>query len=227
MTTILYDSFLNIDKDMVKYRLLNSLAFKLLDGEIVENQEIDDIMRTKIKTIQNIYTFIYTDILELILSINEQNLSKNMIKIKYDLIFLFKIIEERMLVNNFKVNNNPYLINNCVTSFNYLEANYLKRIKDSITARIILDQLDDLLNKKNDYFINPDNMSKAITKQIIVRATMVIASEDVRNDIIETFKDVMDDEDLSQYLCIKIIKDSLSCFKQDIKIPKFVYFKKM
>lgn len=155
---------------------------------------------------------------------NLRNIDSESINIIYRISFLFSEIEEELIQNKFKINDEPYLLTKMFIDIYNQDENLLNSIRYIIFSNHLNMSLDNIKNYYN-YDLKNDNIRrKIIVQSYYIRSLIILLDEETVNELKNLFSYGIGNQlslnHISQVL--KLFGDCFNHQKEDVEIPKIV-----
>lgn len=155
---------------------------------------------------------------------NSRNIDSESINIIYRISFLFSEIEEELIQNKFKINDEPYLLTKMFIDIYNQDENLLNSIRYIIFSNHLNMSLDNIKNYYN-YDLKNDNIRrKIIVQSYYIRSLIILLEEETVNELKNLFSYGIGNQlslnHISQVL--KLFGDCFNHQKEDVEIPKIV-----
>jgi len=191
------DSINSLEEKIVYKRIFNKISeliFKLPFDDEVDEYAYDDCFSNKTKEEREIIRkkcivneYIEKDVLMLFLSIIENNLELEelkeyktmLVKMKYNLAFVFEKVENDLLSDNFKISDSPYMVSKMISDLLFISSEDYGMIKLVTLRGNINDNIRYIMNLgKNPEDTNKDDFIKIIISSFLLESAMLFNSED-------------------------------------------------
>lgn len=177
---------------------------------------------------KKIFYQLYLDNLRCFLAIldkeNHNTIDSEYVNIIYRISFLFSEIEEELIQNKFKINEQPYLLTKMFIDMYNKNENLLNSIRYIISLKHLNMSLDNIGNYYNYDLKNDTIRSKIIVQSHYIRSLIILLDKETVNELKELpFFDKYNLLDLrhdSQVL--ELFGDCFNHQKEDVEIPKIV-----
>lgn len=181
---------------------------------------------------KKIFYQLYLDNLRCFLAIldkeNHNTIDSEYVNIIYRISFLFSEIEDELIQNKFKINNEPYLLAKMFIDMYNQDEKLLNSIRYIIFSNHFKLSFYNI-QKYYDYDLkNNDVRSKIIIQSYYIRSLIIVSDEETVNEVKELFfygtYDLLDLRHDSQVL--ELFGDCFNHQKEDVEIPKIVSLKR-
>lgn len=188
-----YNNIINISNIEIPNLLLMS-GIKLISKDI-DKENICKCIIIK-ETIQKDILYIFTSYLQNVIEDPRQQIFKeNILKTKYQIIFLYKDIETFAIKNNLNLPTNPFIAVNLVQEILHIDPNLVKETKESLCSKIALNEIYELLEINDSDYSDIYKSSQAIKRENMIKAVLNLISDEKISDINYTFHEYIEDKE--------------------------------
>jgi len=181
--------------------------------------------RLSFETERDLLNTVLVILSEYLINPEYKNIYQLLIKFKYQLSFLFSPIELDFLNNNFEINPNLYWGANMVIDENNSDKEDLELARDSYAEEILYSQAENFRRLLSEDLKLLENYGNAIISQVIVRAAILFAKKETKEDysnylITEIYYSKTSNTDM-----IEIIRNSINKYDADKLLPSILRLK--
>lgn len=199
----------NIDED-VNERITNYIVYR---SETATDEETKaffnkyfanqiNLLSTQIKIsnqkLMKVEKYMYKLILNTYIYFIEQKIKQNpkLIKEKYRVFTIYKHMEKEFIKNNFDYDTNLFYIDDeSISKYFNINKNEYREYFDFIISKEYIDQMQNLLEIKDEEYKNEFNEIKQISEECFLRTLFVLSSKDLITCLNETFHNIINDNE--------------------------------
>lgn len=187
----LLDIILSNPKNLIEkipedvYKSIEQLDIE--DVETILSNSLDKSVSIERNLEKDVYNTFLCILEEFINNSSFNSIKNELLKVKYNLSFIYTRIEQNLLNNNFTIFDDVYSESKLTADIKEVEKDYYLLIKDKFCNNICLQELSSIVNISDIDYQENKIVIISILKQCFIRASMAYMSEFAIEKIIEDF----------------------------------------
>ncbi len=207
----------NLVKDYLNFDVTD--LFNIIEEDVFINEKKDDsisvVNALNIDTLQSYLYFLDDKINSKMFS----SIRSKLISSKYNTLFVNKNLEQRVINNNFNVDNELYISSKLIADVKGIKSNYYELLIENYLLNNVEEQILELLEMGNINYVDSDKVKESVLRECFIKSLLLLLDNDLIEDTMEDFLDNYENSN-EQLTDNDISKEIINCCFNNIEKDK-------